>query len=104
MAPSSLNSCWFFTCWCSRHLSPCGCLLLRQQFGMLGAASDERHTGRQMVARSVGAEGMLYSNEPPDSALAGAERWAPSAPLLLLLLLHRFVFFPTLLRDNQMLV
>lgn len=69
---------------------------------MLGAVSEERHTGRQMVALSVGAEGMVYGSGPPDSALAGAERWAPSAPLPSLLLLHRF-FFP-LLRDNQMLV
>lgn len=63
---------------------------------MLGAASEERHTGRQMVALSVGAEGMVYRSGPPDSALAGAERWAPSAPLPLLLLLHRVFFSPAM--------
>lgn len=36
---------------------------------------------------------MLYNSEAPDSALAGAERWPPSAPLLSLPLLHRFYLF-----------
>lgn len=94
MAPRSLNSCCFFTCWCSRHLIPPVCLLLRQQFGVLGAASEEKAHWKTNGSPLGGSGMMLYGSEPTDSALAGAERWAPSALLLLLLLLHGVVFFP----------
>lgn len=64
MAACSLHGCSFITCWCSRHLSPSGCLLLRQQFSVLGAAPGQRHTGRQMEAVTVGAERLFTTAEP----------------------------------------